>query len=204
MTKSSGTTSDGGSRPEERDTGTGPRDAQPALYGLIGEFRASEQAAAVARELRETGLERWDVYGPAPLEDIEHATPTRRGVLITAIMFAAAIVGGFWGYFLQYWDAVISFPINVGGRPLNGWPGFVPSAWEICALFTVYCGFFAFLFTCRLPRLHQPIFAAPRFERATQDRFFVCIEAADPHYDDTRLREIFARHGVIATSEVPA
>jgi ActD protein len=178
---------------------------QPASsYGLIGEFRTSGEAAAVARELREAGLERWDVYGPAPLEDIERAVPSRRGIIITAVMFAAAIAGACWGYFLQYWDAVIAFPINVGGRPLNGWPGFVPSAWEICALFTVYFGFFAFLVTCRLPRLHQPIFAAPHFERATQDRFFVCVETADAHYDAGRLHEIFARHGVIETSEVHA
>lgn len=176
----------------------------PAPYGLIGEFRTAEEAAAVARALREAGFVRWDVYGPAPLEDIEHATPTRRGIFITAIMFAAAIAGAFWGYFLQYWDAVINYPINVGGRPLNGWPGFIPSAWEICALFTVYFGFFAFLATCRLPRLHHPIFAAPRFERATQDRFFVCVEAADAQYDAGRVREIFARHSVIEASEVPA
>lgn len=158
----------------------------------------------MARELREAGFMHWDVYGPAPLEDIVRATPNRRGIVITAVMFAAALVGACWGYFLQYWDAVIAFPINVGGRPLNGWPGFVPSAWEICALFTVYFGFFAFLATCRLPRLHHPIFAAPRFERATQDRFFVCVEAADAQYDAGRLHEIFARHAVIETSEVPA
>jgi hypothetical protein len=176
----------------------------PAFYGLIGEFRASEEAAAAAHELRAAGFARWDVYGPAPLEGIVHAAPTRRGIVITTIMVAAAVIGACWGYFLQYWDAVIDFPINVGGRPLNGWPGFVPSAWEICALFTVYGGFFAFLATCRLPRLHQPIFAAPRFERATQDRFFVCVEAADPQYDAGRLRELFARHGALATAEVPA
>lgn len=186
-----------------QSSGTELRNAQPALYGLIGEFRTSEETAAVARELHEAGFARWDAYGPAPFEDIERATPTRRGIIITALMFAAAVVGGVWGYFLQYWDAVMDFPINVGGRPLNGWPGFVPSAWEICALFTVYCGFFAFLATCRLPRLHHPIFAAPRFERATQDRFFICVEAADAQYDAGRLREVFGRHGVIAISEIP-
>jgi hypothetical protein len=184
--------------------GPGPPSSQQPFYGLIGEFRESAQAAAVARELHGSGFERWDVYGPAPLEDIERATPDRRGTFITAIMFTAAIVGGCWGFFLQYWDAVIAFPINVGGRPLNGWTGFVPSAWEICALFTVYFGFFAFLATCRLPRLHQPIFAAPRFERATQDRFFVCVEATDAQYDAGLVRAVFARHGVIESSEVPA
>ncbi|HXS27153.1 MAG TPA: DUF3341 domain-containing protein [Steroidobacteraceae bacterium] len=173
-------------------------------YGLVGEFRTPEEAAAVARELRDAGLTRWDIYGPAPLEEIEHAVPTRRGVAVTLVMFAAAIAGACWGYFIQYWDAVIDFPINVGGRPLDGWPGFVPSAWEICALFTVYFGFFAFLAASRLPRLHHPIFAVPRFDRATQDRFFVGVEAIDERYDAARVREIFARHGVVEASEIAA
>ena len=176
--------------------------ARGAPYGLVGEFRTPEDAVAVARELREADFTRWDLYAPAPLEDLEDAVPTRRGVIVTAVMFAAAIAGACWGYFIQYWDAVIGFPINVGGRPLNGWPGFVPSAWEICALFTVYFGFFAFLATTRLPRLHHPIFAAPRFDRASQDRFFVGVEAADERYDASRVREIFARHGLVEAAEI--
>src|SRR5690242_7726585 len=146
-----------------------------APYGLIGEFRAPEDAVAVARELRELGFTRFDIYGPAPLEELEHAVPTQRGIAVTLVMFAAAIAGAVWGYFIQYWGAVIDYPINVGGRPLNGWSGFVPSAWEICALFTVYFGFFAFLAACRLPRPYHPVFAAPRFDRATQDRFFIGV-----------------------------
>jgi hypothetical protein len=200
VTRSSGTMVEGGSRPKGQGAAT---ETRVAPYGFIGEFATAGDAAAVARDLSKAGFARWDVYGPAPLEDIERATPTRRGLFITAVMFVGALMGACWGYFLQYWDAVIAFPINVGGRPLNGWPGFVPSAWEICALFTVYFGFFAFLVTCRLPRLHQPIFAAPRFERATQDRFFVCVEAADAKYDIGRVREIFSRHGLIEASEVP-
>lgn len=174
-----------------------------APYGLVGEFRTTDDAIAVARELRDAGLIRWDIYGPAPLDDIGRAVPARRGVAITAIMFAAAVVGACWGYFIEYWDAVIDFPINVGGRPLNGWPGFVPSAWEICALFTVYAGFFAVLAASRLPRLHHPIFAAPRFDRASQDRFFICVEAADSRYDAAQLREIFDRHSAVEASEIP-
>ncbi|MGH8220403.1 MAG: DUF3341 domain-containing protein [Steroidobacteraceae bacterium] len=176
--------------------------ARTALYGLVWEFRTPEDAVAVARELTEAGFTRWDIYGPAPLQDIEQAVPTRRGLAVTLVMFAAAIVGASWGYFIEYWDAVIDFPINVGGRPLNGWPGFVPSAWEICALFTVYFGFFAFLAANRLPRLHHPIFAAPRFDRATQDRFFVAVETADERYDAARVHELFARHGLVEASEI--
>ncbi len=175
-----------------------------APYGLVGEFRTPEDATAVARELRDAGFTRWDIFGPAPLDDIEEAVPTRRGIAVTLVMFAAAIAGAAWGYFIQYWGAVIDYPINVGGRPLNGWPGFVPSAWEICALFTVYFGFFAFLAASRLPRLYHPIFAAPRFDRATQDRFFVGVESVDERYDARRVREIFERHGLVEASEIAA
>ena len=173
-----------------------------APYGLVGEFRTPAEAVEVARELREAGFLRWDIYAPSPLEEIEHAVPTRRGVVVTLVMFAAAIVGACWGYFIQYWDAVLAFPINVGGRPLNSWPGFVPSAWEICALFTVYFGFFAFLATTGLPRFHHPIFEVPRFDRASQDRFFVAVEATDERYDATQVRAIFARHGLVEATEI--
>jgi Protein of unknown function (DUF3341) len=128
--------------------------------------------------------------------------PTRRGRLITAVMVAAGIAGACIGYFYQYWDAVLGYPINVGGRPYNSWPGFVPSAWEVCAVFTVYAGFFAFCIASGLSRLYHPIFAAPDFERASQDRFFICIEAHERGEATQRLRALFERHGAERTAEL--
>lgn len=174
------------------------------IYGLVGEFRSAEQVVEAARALRTAGFERWDVYGPAPMDEIEALVPTRRGLYITAVMVAAGVIGACVGYFYQYWDAVLSYPINVGGRPFNSWPGFVPSAWELCALFTVYAGFFAFLVTCRLSNLYHPIFSAPDFERATQDRLFICVEAADRAYAHERIRDIFEQHGALCVAEVGA
>ena len=174
----------------------------PAPFGILSEFRSADEVLGATQQLRPTGVTRWDVYGPAPIEEIERTVPASRGHWLTLIMLIAAITGACLGYFIQYWASVIDYPINVGGRPLNGWPGFVPMAWEVCALFTVYFGFFAFLLFCRLPRLHHPIFAAPGFERATQDRFFICIEAADAHYDPERLRGILERAGAIRVDEI--
>ncbi|HTT00684.1 MAG TPA: DUF3341 domain-containing protein [Steroidobacteraceae bacterium] len=171
-------------------------------YGFIGEFRAPEQVAHAARELHAAGFRNWEVYGPAPIDEITHLVPTHRGRAVTIAMVVAALVGACFGYFIQYWDAVLSYPLNVGGRPLNGWPGFVPSAWEICALFTVYGGFFALLAACRLPRLYHPIFAAPHFERASQDRFFVCVPASEPLYDLERIRSLFMQYGALSTAEL--
>lgn len=172
------------------------------VFGLVAEFRTSEETAGAARELASSGLRDWDIYGPAPLDDLIELAPTRRGVAVTAIMVAAALLGAAVGFFYQYWGAVLDYPLNVGGRPYDAWPGFIPSAWEICALFTVYGGFFAFFYFCRLSQLYHPIFDAPEFERASQDRFFIGVEARDRAYDPERLRALFARHGALSTAEV--
>lgn len=170
-------------------------------YGLVGEFESAEQVIAATRALRSEGFSYWEIYGPAPIEEIDREVPTRRGTVITAIMVLAAVIGACVGYFFQYWGAVLDYPLNVGGRPYNSWPGFVPCAWEICALFTVYFGFFAFFISCGLSRLYHPIFAAPDFERASQDRFFISIEVTGG--DEARqLRSLLDRQGALRVSEL--
>lgn len=176
--------------------------SEPQLYGLVGEFEAPAHVVAAARALRAEGLERWEIYGPAPIEEIGREVHTRRGTVITAVMVVGALAGACIGYFFQYWGAVLDYPLNVGGRPYNSWPGFVPSAWEICAVFTVYCGFFAFFLACGLSRLYHPIFAAPGFERASQDRFFLLIDATAERYDAESLGRLLERHGALGVSEV--
>ena len=174
----------------------------PSVFGTIAEFGERKQMIGAARQLQAHGYTEWDIYGPAPIDEIDALVPTRRAPIVTAIMVASGLVGLCVGYFIQYWTAAIDYPINVGGRPYNGWPGFIPSAWEIGALFTVCSGFFAFLLFCRLSRLHHPIFAAPGFERATQDRFFVCVEATDRLYQSDRLCSFFGRHEALRVSEI--
>ncbi len=178
--------------------------ADSNTLGVVGEFSTARAAAAAARNLAENGFTRWDVYGPAPVEEIDNVVPTRRGRWLVAIMVAIALLGACAGYLIQYWDAVLSYPVNVGGRPDNGWPGFVPSAWEVSALFTVCGGFLAFLVSCRLPRLYHWVFLAPDFERASQDRFFICVEGRDEAYDGNRLRTIMQQHGAERVTEIGA
>ena len=177
---------------------------KPEPYGIIGGFREPEQLVAVVRQIRAEGFTRWDAYLPAPIEEIDALVPTRRGAYVTIVMVCAGFAGACLGYFMQWWPTVVDYPLNVGGRPLNGWPGFVPTAWEVCALFTVYFGFFAFLLLCRLTQLWQPIFTAPYFERASQDEFFICIEAKDRAFDRGRIEAIFRRHGATSVSEIAA
>jgi MFS family permease len=175
----------------------------PFLYGLVGEFVEPDAAVAMARQLREDGFRSFDVYSPVPLEEMTELLPRRRRTALALIMFAGALGGLVLGFVMQYVIAVVGYPLNIGGRPLNSWPAFIPSAWEICALFVVYIGFLAFLAYCRLPQLYHPIFNAPRFERASQDRTFVCVEAQDPRFDADRVAAIFRKHRAARVAEVP-
>jgi hypothetical protein len=172
------------------------------LYGLVGEFVEADAAVAMARQLRADGFRAFDVYSPVPLEEMDELLPRRPRTALALIMFGAALAGLILGFFMQFEVAVVGYPLNVGGRPLNSWPAFIPSAWEICALLVVYVGFAAFLLYSRLPQLYHPIFNAPRFERASQDRTFLYVEAQDPRFDVERVNAIFRKHRAARIAEV--
>jgi hypothetical protein len=174
-----------------------------ALYGLVGEFVEPDAAIAMARQLHKDGFRSFDVYSPVPLEEMAGLLPRRPRHALALIMFAAALAGFVLAFLMQYAIAVVGYPLNIGGRPLDSWPAFIPSAWEICALSVVYVGFVAFLVYCRLPLLYHPIFNAPHFERASQDRSFVSVATSDPLFDNERVSAIFRDCHAASIAEVP-
>src|SRR5579863_1871211 len=97
-------------------------------YGLVGEFVEPDHAVAMARQLREEGFRRFEVYSPVPLEAMTELLPRQPRVTLGLIMFAAAVAGVVLGFFMQFEIAVVGYPLNIGGRPLDSWPAFIPSA----------------------------------------------------------------------------
>ena len=177
--------------------------ADTRFYGLVGEFAEPSGAIAMARRLHDDGFRHFDVHSPLPLEELDALLPKRPVRQLALIMFGAALAGLSLGFFMQYAIAVVFYPINIGGRPLDSWPAFIPSAWELCALATVYAGYGAFLVFSRLPKLYHPIFNAPHFERASQDRTFVAVETSDPLFDPERVAAIFHECRALSIAEVP-
>ncbi|HWI28286.1 MAG TPA: DUF3341 domain-containing protein [Stellaceae bacterium] len=173
------------------------------LHGVMAEFRDSGDIVAAARRLHLNGFRRIEAYSPFPLEELDRELNPGRRPWVPILIFLGGLVGACYSYFLQYWAAVINYPINVGGRPYNSWPAFTVSSFEVTVLFAVATAFFGFLLFCRLPLLYHPAFNAPDFDRASQDRYFLCVESRDPRFDADRLRELFQHYGAVRISMVP-
>jgi Protein of unknown function (DUF3341) len=168
--------------------------SESALYGLIGEFTTPETVVAAARQLSGSGFRHLDAYTPYSVKALDELLAPGRP-WPPLLVLAGTLVGAFCGYFVQIWAASIDYPINIGGRPYDSWPAFTVSAFEVTVLFALAAGFVSFLIGSRLPLYYHPVFTAGDFDRASQDRFFLCVEAADPRFDAERVGEILRRHG---------
>jgi hypothetical protein len=172
------------------------------LYGLIAEFRTADALLDAARRARDAGYRELEAYAPYPVEGIAEAVGFRRN-RVPLVTLLGGLVGGIGGYFLQWYSAVIDYPINVGGRPLHSWPSFIPPTFELTILGAALGAVFGMLALNGLPRLRHPIFNAPDFEQATRNRFFLCLAARDPDFDFGRGRDFLASLGPLSVGEVP-
>lgn len=171
----------------------------PELYGLLGEFDSSRQLMDAAKKAREAGYHQMDAYAPFPVEGLSQALGLgRKHDLVPLLTLAGGLGGGLTGFFFQLWVSMSAYPMNVAGRPLNSWPAFIPVTFELTVLGASTFAVFGMLALNKLPQPHHPLFNIERFKRASNDKFFLCIEAHDPKFDlqDTArfLQSLNAQH----------
>ena len=172
------------------------------LFGMIAMFATPDAVKNAAAYLRQAGFRAFEAYTPYPVEGLGEIIHPGRKRFLPLLMFVGAILGAAWGYWIQYWDEALNYPLNVGGRPYNSWPAFTVGTFEFMLLVAVAAGFFGLLAASRLPKLYHPIFEAKVFERASRDRFLLCIEASDPRFDAAVIRTAFERLGAERIEEV--
>ena len=158
------------------------------LHGSMAEFAHVELLIAAARRTKMEGYRRVEAYAPFPVQELSEVLelkPSR----IPWLMAAGGVAGGLLGYGMQYYAAVISYPMNIGGRPVHAWPAFIPVTFELIILFAVLGGLAALFFTLGLPQVYHPVFNHPDFRRASRNGFFLCIESEDERFDTERTPE---------------
>lgn len=157
------------------------------LYGMMAVFETPEALLAAVQRAREQGFSRMDAYTPFPVDGLAEALalPPNR---LPLVVLLSGILGGLTGYGMQLFAMAVHLPLNVGGRPLNSWPAFVPITFELTILFAAFGAVIGMLAMNRLPQPYHPAFNAPCFDLATLDRFFLCIEAGDPLFEREKTR----------------
>lgn len=176
------------------------RDAD-ALWGLVAEFKSADALLAAAREVHRRGYTRIEAYSPFPVDGLAEAIGFRRN-RIAPITFIGGLIGGVSGYFLQWYSAVIDYPLNIGGRPLHSWPMFIPVTFELTVLGAALAAFFGVIISNRLPDVSYPLFKAPDFDLAMRNRFFLCLRSDDPHFERERAAALLDSFDPIRCSEV--
>lgn len=160
--------------------------------GLAAEFETADAIASAYVALEADGFTCITTYTPYPVNEIDARQPRS---LLPWLMLKAGLVGGALGYLIQWWCNGMDFPINVGGRPLQSAPAFIPITFESSVLAASVVGFVALVAKCGLPRVSHPIDAVDGFDRASVDRFWLGVDASDPRFDDrlaARLQELGA------------
>jgi Protein of unknown function (DUF3341) len=152
------------------------------LYGLMAEFDSPADLLGAAGRAYEEGYRRMDAYTPFPVHGLAEALGFRR-TRLPLLVFFGGIAGCVGGYGLQYWISAVDYPLNIGGRPLNSWPAFIPVTFELTILVAALAAVLGMLALNGLPMPYHPVFNVPEFELASRNRFFLCIESTDPKFD---------------------
>lgn len=153
------------------------------VYGYLAEFESASKLYKAAEKVRDAGFEKWDCHSPYPIHGLDDAMGIKRSILPYFVFF-----GGLTGFCtaiaLAYVTQVEIYPTIVQGKPANIFtvPAFFPIMFELTVLFSGFTVLFGLLGLMQLPRLNHPLFASKQFARATDDGFFISIEARDPKF----------------------
>ncbi len=169
-----------------------------SIYGLMAEFETPEQVLEAARRTHAAGYRRIDAFTPIPVEGLAEAVGFDWTAL-PALVFVGGLLGGLSGFGMCWYANVISFPMNIGGKPYNSWPSWIPITFELTILGAALTAVFGMLALNGLPTPYHPTFNVERFELASTDRFFLCVKSKDEQFDLTQTKaflESLKPHGV--------
>ncbi|HZX33261.1 MAG TPA: DUF3341 domain-containing protein [Rhodocyclaceae bacterium] len=174
---------------------------QSSLYGLLAEFPTADELVAAATAARQAGYG-VEAYSPFPVEGLAEAVGFTRNAM-PRITFMGGLVGGIGAFAMQWYSAVISYPINVGGRPLNSWPAFIPATLALIILGASLAAVVGMVAANGLPRLRHPLFEIREFDLASRNRFFLCLRPGAEGLEAEAARAFLEKQRAMKVWEVP-
>jgi hypothetical protein len=177
-----------------------------ARGGLLAEFPSAEALRRAVSGLQALGYRAVESYSPFPVPGLEDGVGRGRSQL-PKFVFGGGLLGAVLGYGIQWYANVQAYPMNVGGRPLHSVPAFIPATFEAAVFSAALVAFVGLWVRLGLPEPWHPLFEVEGFERASVDRFWLAVGAADPLYDRGRTDEALRALGplrVVPLPEAPA
>jgi hypothetical protein len=172
-------------------------------FGLLAEFETSDALLRAASRVRDAGYTRWDCHSPFPVHGLDRAMGLGRTRLPMAVA-AGAATGMATAILMQTWMNAVDYPFVVSGKPLFSLPAQIPIAFELTVLFGAISGVVAMFALNGLPRFHHPVFGSRAFRRATTDRFFITVEAADRRFDAVETERLLVSVGSVRIERLEA
>jgi hypothetical protein len=191
------------------------RDTSPKPYGVVAEFDNSDALLEAAEKVKAAGYRDVDAYTPIPVHGLTDVLEWKDDKLGWVVFFHG-IAGFAAGYFLQWWtsqgipvsntalqvNGLLPYPMNVGGKPEFSIPAFFPPAYELTILLAAFGAVFGMIAFNGLPKPHHPVFNAACMNRASSDRYVLCVEATDPRYDEDEIEELMNGLGSLSIERV--
>jgi len=174
---------------------------RPKVFGLLAEYETPADLYHACEKVRDAGYALWDAHSPFPVHGLDRAMGIRPS-LVPWTLAVMGYSGAGVGFLLQWWTSAIDYPIIISAKPYNSYQAWVPVTFELGILLGSFGAVFGMLGLNKLPQLYHSLFNSKRFERATDDKFFIAIEARDPRFDPEETRALLESTGAIAVEEV--
>ena len=172
------------------------------LYGVIAEFHDAQSLLDAAVAARGAGYTSMDAFSPFPIHGLAEAVGFHKSRL-SAVVLTMGLLGGIGGFLMCWYANVISYPLNIGGRPYNSWPAWIPIVFECAILLAAFGAVFGMLALNGLPMPYHPVFNVRRFDSASRDKFFLVIQARDPKFRLDEARQFLQSLGPREVTDVP-
>ncbi len=171
-------------------------------YGLLARFVTPQELLAAVKSAKREGYSAMDAYTPYPVEPVSEEIENHKRSKVPLLVLLGGLTGALVGFGMQLWISSTAYPLNIGGRPYNSWPAFIPVTFEMTILLAAFAAVIGMFALNRLPEPYHPVFNVAGFERATQDRCFLLIEAKDPRFDAEATRAFLEGLGPEEVSHV--